>query len=82
MTTLEVEIGRTSLRTAQTKILQNLISKISRAKWTRGVAQVVKRLLFECLLCKYEALSPNPTPTKKKLVRLCPCETHREMMSL
>jgi hypothetical protein len=36
-------------------------SKIIRAKWIEGVV-----LPVECLLCKYEALSSNPSPTKKK----------------
>jgi hypothetical protein len=36
-------------------------SKITRAKWTGDVTQVV-----ECPLCKLEALSSNPSPTKKK----------------
>jgi hypothetical protein len=42
-------------------ISQDLIYKITTAKWTGGVAQVV-----ECLVCKYEVLSSNPSPTKKK----------------
>jgi hypothetical protein len=37
------------------------ISKISRAKWTGGIDQVVEFLLWKC-----EALSSNPSPTKKK----------------
>jgi hypothetical protein len=37
------------------------IPKITRAKWTRGVAQKVKYLL-----CKHKALSSNLSPTKKK----------------
>jgi hypothetical protein len=37
------------------------ISKITRAKWTGGVAQVVERLL-----CKCEVLSSNSNLTKKK----------------
>jgi hypothetical protein len=37
------------------------ISKITRAKWTGGVAQTV-----ESLLCKHEAPSSNPRITKKK----------------
>jgi hypothetical protein len=41
-----------------------IISKISREKWTGDVAQVV-----EYLLCKHEALSANPIPTKKKKKR-------------
>jgi hypothetical protein len=39
---------------------RNPISKISRAKWTGGVAQAV-----EYLFCKHEALGSNPRPTKK-----------------
>jgi hypothetical protein len=38
-------------------------SKVTRAKWTADVAQVV-----ECLLCKFIALSSNPGPTNKKRV--------------
>jgi hypothetical protein len=41
---------------------QDPIFKITRAKWTGGVAQAV-----ECLLCKLKALSSNPNPTKKHL---------------
>jgi hypothetical protein len=37
------------------------ISKIIRAEWTGGMAQVV-----ECLLCKSETLSSNTSPTKKE----------------
>jgi hypothetical protein len=35
--------------------------KLARAKWTGGVPQVV-----ESLFCKHNALSSNPSPTKKK----------------
>jgi hypothetical protein len=35
------------------------LSKITRAKWTRGVVQMV-----ESLLCKHEALNSNSNPTK------------------
>jgi hypothetical protein len=35
--------------------------KITRAKWTGGVAQVV-----ECLIDKHKTLSSNPSPTKKR----------------
>jgi hypothetical protein len=50
-------------RPAQANISQDPISKVTRAKWTGGMAQAA-----ECLLCKYEALSlsSNPSPTKKK----------------
>jgi hypothetical protein len=37
------------------------ISKLTRAKWTGGVAHAV-----ECLLCESEALSSNSSSTKKK----------------
>jgi hypothetical protein len=37
------------------------ISKMPRAKWARGMAQVVG-----CLLCKCKTLSSNPSPTRKK----------------
>jgi hypothetical protein len=37
------------------------MSKLTRAKWTGGVVQAAKRLL-----CKLEALSSNPNPTKRK----------------
>jgi hypothetical protein len=40
---------------------QDLISKINRAKWTGSVIQAT-----ECLLCKNEALSSNPSLTKKE----------------
>jgi starvation-inducible outer membrane lipoprotein len=41
--------------------LRDPISKITRAKWTGGVAQEV-----ELLFCKCEALSSNPSPIKKE----------------
>jgi hypothetical protein len=44
------------------KCLQDpIIFKITRVKWTGGVAQVV-----EFLLCKGKALNSNPTSTIKK----------------
>jgi hypothetical protein len=49
------------LRPAQANSLQDPISKITREKWTGGVAQAV-----ECLLCKREVLSSNPSLAKKK----------------
>jgi hypothetical protein len=48
------------LRLAQASSSKDPISKISRAKWTGGVARAV-----ESLLCKHEALSSNSSPTKK-----------------
>jgi hypothetical protein len=47
--------------TAWANSLWNFISKITRAKWTAGVYQVVSCLLFKC-----EARSSNLSPTKKK----------------
>jgi hypothetical protein len=49
------------LRPAWGNSSRDPISKITKAKWTAGVAQVVKRLL-----CKGEALSSKFSPTKKK----------------
>jgi hypothetical protein len=37
------------------------MSKITRAKWTTGMTQMVEHLFY-----KYEALSSNSSPTKKK----------------
>jgi hypothetical protein len=48
------------LRPAWANSSQDSISKITRAKWTRGVAQATKHLI-----CKCETLSSNPTSTKK-----------------
>jgi hypothetical protein len=44
----------------QANSLQDPISKITRAKWTAGVAQAV-----EHLLCKCKALSSNHIPPKE-----------------
>jgi hypothetical protein len=49
------------LKSALANSLQDLISKITRTKWTGDVAQVVV-----CLLCNCEVLSSNPSLTKKK----------------
>jgi hypothetical protein len=40
---------------------QDPISKITRAKWTEGMSQVVEHLLY-----KHESLSSNPIPQKRK----------------
>jgi hypothetical protein len=56
------EIGRIVVQAQCAQIVCEIpISKITRAKWAGGVAQVV-----EHLLCKDKALSSNPIPTKKK----------------
>jgi hypothetical protein len=49
------------LRPDGANISRDPISKINRAKLTRGVAQVV-----EGLLCKHEVLRSNSSLTKKK----------------
>jgi hypothetical protein len=50
---------------AQANSSQDSISKITRAKWTRGVAQAIE-------LCKHEAMSSNPSPTKTKQKQVAP----------
>jgi hypothetical protein len=50
------------LRSAQANNSPDPISKITREKWIGSVAQAVQYLLF-----KLEALSSNPSPTKKSL---------------
>jgi hypothetical protein len=55
LATWEAEIGKIVVQVQPRKIVHETpISKITRAKWTGGVAQVV-----EHLLCKHEAVSPN-----------------------
>jgi hypothetical protein len=58
---LSYEPGSHSVGNITFKYAQDPISKITRAKWIGGEAQVV-----ECLLYKYEALNSNPSPNKKK----------------
>jgi hypothetical protein len=52
--------GRSS-KPAWANSSQDPISKITRVKWTRGMAHAV-----EHLLCKHKALSSNFSPTKKR----------------
>jgi hypothetical protein len=59
----EAEIGRIEVG-AQENNSQDSTSKITRAKWTGGVAQGVQRLLS-----KPKALSSNPVLPKKKTKR-------------
>jgi hypothetical protein len=55
-------IRRITVQGQPGKIVQKYpLSKITRAKWTGGVAQAV-----EHLLCKPATLSSNPSPSKKK----------------
>jgi hypothetical protein len=59
LATWEAEIGRIVVRGQPWQIvLETLSTKIIRAKWTRGVAQVVEHQLCEC-----EAPSSNYSPT-------------------
>jgi hypothetical protein len=53
-----------SWRPAQADSWWDPVHKITRAKWTTGVAQTV-----ECLPNKYKALSSNPNPTKKNFLK-------------
>jgi hypothetical protein len=60
--TWEAEIRRIAVGGHPRHIVQETpIPKITRAKWTEGMAQVV-----EHLLCKCKALSSNSSHTKKK----------------
>jgi hypothetical protein len=52
------------LRPASANRSQDPISKITRAKWTGGMAQEVENLLYKC-----KALSSNPIPPKEKKKR-------------
>jgi hypothetical protein len=55
-------------RPAQANSSRDSISKITRGKWTGGIAQVVELLLY-----KYdEALSSNTTPIKKTKTKKLP----------
>jgi hypothetical protein len=44
---------------------------MTREKWTGGVAQVEG-----CLLCKHEAMIPNPSPTTKKKRKIAERKFH------
>jgi hypothetical protein len=69
LATWEVETGGAGdLGSAWANSSSYPISKITRAKSTGGVAQVVQHLL-----CKCEALSSNPVPLKKKKPKLYNC---------
>jgi hypothetical protein len=62
LATWEAEIQRINVRGQPgLTICETPISKLARAKWTRGVA-----LVAECLLCNCKALSSDPSPTKKR----------------
>jgi hypothetical protein len=58
----DAEMGRIEVQGQHWQTIHETpISKITRAKWTRGVAQAKKHQL-----CKCKALSSNPSSTKKK----------------
>jgi hypothetical protein len=62
LATWKVAIGKIAVQGQLRQISpQDLISKITRAKWTGGMDQAV-----ECLLCKYKAPSSNSKSTPKK----------------
>jgi hypothetical protein len=61
LATWEAEIGRIAVQDQPRQIaLKTPMPKITRAKWTGGVVQVV-----EHLLCRCRVLSSNSSPTKK-----------------
>jgi hypothetical protein len=61
LATWEAEIWRIKVWGPPRQIVQETpISKITRAKWARGVAQAVEFLLYKC-----KGLSSNTSPTKK-----------------
>jgi hypothetical protein len=62
LATWEAEIGRIEVWGQYRQVVHKTsISKITTAKWTRGVSQAI-----ELLLCKWDALSSNLSPTKTK----------------
>jgi hypothetical protein len=62
LATWEAEIGRVMVQGQSGQTVQKTpISKITRAKWTKGVAEVI-----ESLLCKHEVLSSNLSPTVRR----------------
>jgi hypothetical protein len=64
LATWKVAIGKIAVQGQLRQISpQDLISKITRAKWTGGMDQAV-----ECLLCKYKAPSSNSKSTPKKIL--------------
>jgi hypothetical protein len=68
LATWEAEIRRVMIQGQLGQIVHEIpISKITRAKWTGGVAQAVERLL-----CKCKALSSNPGPTKNSNTSITP----------
>jgi hypothetical protein len=66
--TWEAEMGRIEIQGQPWPIILDPSSKITRAKWTGGVAQVVDRLL-----CKWEVLSSNPAPPKTNRIHEASC---------
>jgi hypothetical protein len=61
LATWEADIGRIVVGGQPEQIIQETSTiKITRAKWTGGMVPVV-----ECLLCKHEMLSSNPSPTPR-----------------
>jgi hypothetical protein len=60
LSTWEAEIWRIKFEASPDPSSQDPSSKVTRAKWTGGVAQEVKHLF-----CKCKDLSSSPSPTKK-----------------
>jgi hypothetical protein len=67
LATLEAEIRSMAVQGQPRQMVQEIpIFKITRAKWTGGMAKAV-----ECLLCKSEALSSDSRLPPYKNVGLC-----------
>jgi hypothetical protein len=63
LATWQAKIGKVGVQGQPRQIVQETpISKITRAKWTGGVAQAE-----ECLLCKNKALSSSSQSHQKKI---------------
>jgi hypothetical protein len=61
------EVGRITVQGQPSQVFLNILtSKLTRAKWTGGVTQMIGHLL-----CKHKALSSNPSHTKQcKIISL------------
>jgi hypothetical protein len=57
-------LGASQFEASPANSSQDLVFKIIKPKWTGGMTQAA-----ECILCKWEALSSNSNPTKKKKKR-------------
>jgi hypothetical protein len=78
LATWEAKTGRIAVQDQlKQSVCETPISRITRAKWTGGLAQAVGCLLCKCLLFKCKALSSNPSPIKKKKEKKKTKVTHK-----